>query len=132
MAVTKNGNITINDQVQIFTIEEGYVEGTFALATGNGYLSGTRRKAGRYYYEQLKTETSKASDNASWYIGFTGEETPYIYNDVYEKSGRYEEYPNYYVGFYDNWWTGTYYFEAVRDASILFDYNPKNISISVS
>ena len=130
VAVTKNGNsITINDQVQIFTIEEGYVEGTFALATGNGYLSGTRRKAGRNYYEQLKTETSKASDNASWYIGFTGEETPYIYNDVYEKSGRYEEYPNYYVGFYDNWWTGTYYFEAVRDASILFDYNPKNISI---
>ena len=135
VAVTKNGNsITINDQVQIFTIEEGYVEGTFALATGNGYLSGTRRKAGRYYYEQLKTETSKASDNASWYIGFTGETTPHIYNDVYEKSGRNEEYPNYYVGFhYDyDWWTGTYYnyyFEAVRDASTWIDYNPENISI---
>lgn len=133
--VTKNSNsITINNKVQIFTIEEGYVEGTFALATGNGYLSGTRRKAGRNYYEQLKTETSKASDNASWYIGFTEEETPYIYNDVYEKSGRYEEYPNYYVGFkYDyDWWTGTYnnyHFEAVRDAYTWYDANPQNISI---
>lgn len=135
VAVTKNSNsITINNNVQIFTIEEGYVEGTFALATGNGYLSGTRRKAGRYYYEQLKTETSKASDNASWYIGFTEETTPYIYNDVTETEKKKTEYPNYYVGFhYDyDWWTGTYYnyyFEAVRDASTWIDYNPENISI---
>ena len=125
VAVTKNSNsITINDKVQIFTIENGNEEGTFALAAGNGYLSGTRRKAGWQYYNQLITAASKSA-NASWYIGFTEETTPYIYNEVTEK----KEYPNYYVGFYDNWWTGTYYFEAVRDASILFDYNPKNISI---
>lgn len=134
VAVNKNNNsITINDKVQIFTIENGNEEGTFALATGNGYLSGTRRKAGRNYYEQLKTETSKASDNASWYIGFTEEETPYIYNDVTETEKKKTEYPNYYVGFsYDyNLWTGTYYyyFEAVRDASTWWDYNPQNISI---
>ena len=134
VAVTKNNNsITIDNKVQILTIENGNEEGTFALATGNGYLSGTRRKAGRNYYEQLKTETSKASDNASWYIGFTEEETPYIYNDVTETEKKKTEYPNYYVGFsYDyNLWTGTYYyyFEAVRDASTWWDYNPQNISI---
>lgn len=130
VAVTKNSNsITINDKVQIFTIENGNEEGTFALAAGNGYLSGTRRKAGWQYYNQLITAASKSA-NASWYIGFTEETTPtpYIYNEVTEK----KEYPNYYVGFsYDyNLWTGTYYyyFEAVRDASI-WDYNPKNISI---
>lgn len=125
VAVTKNGNsITINDKVQIFTIENGNVEGTFALATGDGYLSGTRRKAGWQYYNQLITADSKSA-NASWYIGFTEETTPYIYNEVTEK----KEYPNYYVGFNDDWWTGTYYFEAVRDASTWYDYNPKNISI---
>lgn len=125
VAVTKNNNsITINDKVQIFTIENGNVEGTFALATGDGYLSGTRRKAGWQYYNQLITADSKSA-NASWYIGFTEETTPYIYNEVTEK----KEYPNYYVGFNDDWWTGTYYFEAVRDASTWYDYNPKNISI---
>ena len=125
VAVTKNGNsITINDKVQIFTIENGNVEGTFALATGDGYLSGTRRKAGWQYYNQLITADSKSA-NASWYIGFTEETTPYLYNEVTEK----KEYPNYYVGFNDDWWTGTYYFEAVRDASTWYDYNPKNISI---
>ena len=129
VAVTKNSNsITINDKVQIFTIENGNEEGTFALAAGNGYLSGTRRKAGWQYYNQLITAASKSA-KASWYIGFTEETTPYIYNEVTEK----KEYPNYYVGFsYDyNLWTGTYYyyFEAVRDASTRYDYNPKNISI---
>lgn len=134
VSVTKSDNsITIDNTVQIFTIEEGYEDGTFALATGNGYLSGTRRKAGRNYYEQLKTETSKASANTSWYIGFTDETKPYIYNEVSEKKGGSYEYPNYYVGFnyhYD-WWESeyTYYFEAVRDASNWYDYNPENISI---
>ena len=126
VSVTKSDNsITIDNTVQIFTIEEGYEDGTFALATGNGYLSGTRRKEGRNYYNQLITAASKSA-NASWYIGFTEETTPYIYNEVSEKkNGNNYEYSDY------DWWTGTYhyYFEAVRDASTWYDYNPENISI---
>lgn len=63
VAITKNDNtVTINDSVQILTLETGNVSDTFAFNTGEGYLYAA--SSGSNY---LKTETT-LSNNSSWLI----------------------------------------------------------------
>ena len=61
--ITKNGEIvTINDNVQIITLEAGTVDGTFAFNVGNGYLYAASSSA-----NQLKTQTDN-NNNGVWTI----------------------------------------------------------------
>ena len=62
-AVTKDGNaVTYGEDVQIITLEEGTVAGTFAMNVGDGYLYAA--SSDKNY---LRTETAK-SDNGAWTI----------------------------------------------------------------
>lgn len=66
VAITKKGNtIIINDEVQVLTLEEGNIDGTFAFYTGEGYLY-----AASSSNNQLKTQ-EELSDNSSWEITIT-------------------------------------------------------------
>lgn len=61
--ITKSGDtVTINDDVQIITLEEGKVSGTFAFNVGNGYLYAASSDS-----NYLKTKTA-LDDNGSWKI----------------------------------------------------------------
>lgn len=63
--ITKSGDtVTINDDVQIITLEEGKVSGTFAFNVGNGYLYAAGSGSGNNY---LKTKTTLDA-NGSWKI----------------------------------------------------------------
>ena len=62
-AVTKSDDsITFGDDVQIITLEEGNVSGTFAFNVGDGYLYAASSSS-----NYLRTETT-LSDNSSWSI----------------------------------------------------------------
>lgn len=61
--VTKGDKtVTINEKVQILTLEEGTVDGTFALNTGSGYLYAASSSS-----NNLKTKTTLDA-NGSWKI----------------------------------------------------------------
>ena len=61
--VTKSGTtVTINENVQILTLKEGTVDGTFAFYTGSGYLYAASSSS-----NYLRTETT-LSANSSWTI----------------------------------------------------------------
>lgn len=63
MAVTKGNNtVTFGDGVQIITLANGKISGTFALYTGSGYLYAASSSA-----NYLRTETT-LSNNSSWKI----------------------------------------------------------------
>lgn len=56
--------LTIDEDVQVLTLEEGKVDGTFAFNTGSGYLYAPSTTA-----NQLKTrETNESNANGSWLI----------------------------------------------------------------
>ena len=62
-AITKDGHtITINDDVQVITLESGVVENTFAFNVGTGYLYAPSSAS-----NQLKTHSS-IDENSSWSI----------------------------------------------------------------
>ena len=62
-AITKNGDtVTFGDDVQVLTLENGSVAGTYAFNTGSGYLYAA--SSSKNY---LKTQ-SKIDANASWKI----------------------------------------------------------------
>lgn len=63
-AITKNSNNTVefDNNVQILTLKEGTVDGTFAFYTGSGYLYAASSGS-----NHLKTQTTKDA-NASWSI----------------------------------------------------------------
>ncbi len=66
VAITKKGNtIIINDEVQVLTLEEGNIDGTFAFYTGEGYLYAASSSS-----NHLKTQ-EELSDNSSWQITIT-------------------------------------------------------------
>jgi hypothetical protein len=66
VAITKKGNtIIINDDVQVLTLEEGNIDGTFAFYTGEGYLYAASSSS-----NHLKTQ-EELSDNSSWQITIT-------------------------------------------------------------
>ena len=66
VAITKTGTtISINDSVQILTLEAGTKANTLAFNTGNGYLYAAASD-GNY----LRTDTT-LSDNSSWVITIT-------------------------------------------------------------
>lgn len=66
VAITKvNDTVTVNDDVQILTLENGTVFGSFAFNTGDGYLYASSSSS-----NQLKTQSS-LSANASWAITIT-------------------------------------------------------------
>lgn len=61
--VQKDGNtVTFTDDVQVITLEEGNIDGTFAFNTGDGYLYAASSSS-----NHLKTEAA-ISDNSSWTI----------------------------------------------------------------
>ena len=61
--ITKNGNdVTLNENVQILTLENGTVDGTFAFNTGSGYLYAASSGS-----NHLKTQTTNNA-NGSWKI----------------------------------------------------------------
>ena len=61
--VTKSGTtVTINENVQILTLKEGTVDGTFAFYTGSGYLYAASSSS-----NNLKTQTTNNA-NSSWTI----------------------------------------------------------------
>lgn len=61
--ITKDGtSLSINDSVQIITLGEGTVEGTFAFYTGEGYLYAASSNS-----NHLKTQSTN-NDNGSWKI----------------------------------------------------------------
>ena len=63
VAITKDGNnVTLVDNVQILTLEEGTVDGTFAFNTGSGYLY-----AASSDNNYLRTQTTNNA-NGSWSI----------------------------------------------------------------
>ena len=65
-AVTKNGEtITFGNDVQVLTLQTGYVNGTLAFYTGNGYLHAASSSS-----NYLRTETT-LSNNSSWTITIT-------------------------------------------------------------
>ena len=65
-AVTKDGNnITYGANVQIITLEEGNVDGTFAFNVGTGYLYAASSSS-----NQLKTKVA-LDENGSWAISVT-------------------------------------------------------------
>lgn len=57
--------LTIDESVQVLTLEEGKVDGTFALNTGSGYLYAASNSS-----NHLKTESTKDA-NGSWKITIT-------------------------------------------------------------
>lgn len=63
-AITKNSNNTVefDNNVQILTLKEGTVDGTFAFYTGSGYLYAASSSS-----NHLKTQTTKDA-NGSWSI----------------------------------------------------------------
>ena len=64
--ITKSGNtVTINDNVQVLTLETGTTNGTFAFNTGSGYLYAASSSA-----NYLRTETT-LSANSSWSVDVT-------------------------------------------------------------
>ena len=66
VAITKTGTtISINDSVQILTLEAGTKANTLAFNTGNGYLYAAASDA-----NYLRTDTT-LSDNSSWVITIT-------------------------------------------------------------
>ena len=66
ISITKAGNnITINNDVQILTIEEGTKSNTYAFNTGSGYLYACSSSS-----NYLKTQTTY-NDNGSWAITIT-------------------------------------------------------------
>lgn len=66
VAITKKGNtIIINDEVQVLTLEEGNIDGTFAFYTGEGYLYAA--SSSKNY---LRTQ-EELSENSSWEITIT-------------------------------------------------------------
>lgn len=63
VAVTKDGNnVTVNDEVQVLTVEAGKIDGTYAFNTGSGYLYAA--SSNKNY---LRTETT-LSNNSSWKV----------------------------------------------------------------
>ena len=66
IAITKSGNyVTINNSVQIFTVQAGKTSGTYAFYTGSGYIFAA--SSGSNY---LRTETT-LSNNSSWSVTIT-------------------------------------------------------------
>jgi len=62
-SVTKDGNtVTFGNDVQVLTLEEGTVNGTWAFNTGSGYLYAASSSS-----NHLKTQED-CSDNSSWAI----------------------------------------------------------------
>ena len=65
-AVTKDGNkVTFGDYVQIITLENGNISGTFAFNVGNGYLYAASSSS-----NYLRTKTT-LDNNGSWSITIT-------------------------------------------------------------
>lgn len=64
VGIVKNDDntVTINLNVQVITLEEGGIEGTFAFNVGNGYLYAASSSS-----NHLKTDT-KITDNGCWKI----------------------------------------------------------------
>ena len=62
---TANNTVTINSSVQILTLTQGKISGTFGFYTGKGYLY-----AASSSNNYLKTETN-LSDNSSWLISIS-------------------------------------------------------------
>ena len=73
-AVTKSGStVTLDDTVQILTLETGAVDGTFAFSTGSGYLYAagqSKAQNGSKNNNYLKTQTSLDA-NGSWLISIS-------------------------------------------------------------
>ena len=68
VAITKNGDtVTINDSVQIITLETGTVDDAFAFKVDGGYLYAASSSA-----NNLKTKTA-LDDNGSWAIEIDGD-----------------------------------------------------------
>ena len=68
VSVTKgNGTVTIGDTVQVLTLTEGTVSGTFGLYTGSGYLYAASSKK-----NYLKTQGTNNA-NGSWTITITSD-----------------------------------------------------------
>ena len=66
--ITKENNtVTINDAVQVLSLEAGTKSGSFAFNTGAGYLYAASSSS-----NYLKTETTM-TDNSSWTISITTE-----------------------------------------------------------
>lgn len=66
-AITKDGDtVAFGSDVQILTLKEGTVDGTFALYTGSGYLYAASSSS-----NHLKTQTTN-NDNGSWKIEISG------------------------------------------------------------
>ena len=65
--ITKNSDntLTINDSVQVLTLKNGKVSGTYAFYTGSGYLYAASSSS-----NYLRTETT-LSDNSSWDISIS-------------------------------------------------------------
>ena len=67
VAITKEGEkVTLNDDVQRLTLEEGTKEGTYAFSTGSGYLYAASSSS-----NHLKTQTTNNA-NSSWAITIDG------------------------------------------------------------
>ena len=67
VAITKNGNnVTLEEGVQILTLEEGTTSGSFAFYTGSGYLYAASSSA-----NHLKTQATNNA-NGSWSISIVG------------------------------------------------------------
>ena len=62
---TENNKVTINDSVQVLTLEEGTVAGTYAFNTGSGYLYAASTSK-----NYLRTQNT-IDGNASWEITIT-------------------------------------------------------------
>ncbi|MBQ3015713.1 MAG: hypothetical protein IJD79_02925 [Clostridia bacterium] len=72
-SITKSGSkVTFETDVQVLTVEEGTIAGTFAFNTGSGYLYAA--SSGSNY---LKTETTKSA-NSSWKITISADDTASI------------------------------------------------------
>ena len=94
--VVKNGDDTciLNDTIQLITLEEGIIEGTYALNVGNGYLYSASSSS-----NYLKTKTA-IDENASWSIDIneTGVATiesqgSYTHNALRFNTTRYNDSP---------------------------------------
>lgn len=67
VAITKEGEkVTLNDDVQRLTLEEGTKDGTYAFSTGSGYLYAASSSS-----NHLKTQTTNNA-NSSWAITIDG------------------------------------------------------------
>ena len=70
VAVSKSGTeVALGDTVQVLTLEEGTVEGSYALSTGSGYLFAASSKS-----NWLRTEAAKSA-NSSWVISIESDGT---------------------------------------------------------